>query len=84
MVKRNRNRIRESRSFVPGRHTSDTDVDRHGTCVASLILRVAPEAELYVAKVAEDSKTLGSSAASHIAEVWIILTETRRLRLIDG
>lgn len=44
------------------------DSNGHGTHLVSLLMRTAPEAEIYVARVARDTKTLGS-AIDNIAKV---------------
>jgi subtilisin family serine protease len=46
-------RIKAAKSFV-NTNSSTEDTFGHGTHVAKLLLDVAPEAELYVAKVAEE------------------------------
>lgn len=45
--------IREMISFVGG---STEDTYGHGTHVAALLMKVAPEADIYVAKVAQEKK----------------------------
>jgi subtilisin family serine protease len=44
-------RIKEARNFVD-HHSSMADTHGHGTHVAALLLKVAPYAQIYVAKVA--------------------------------
>ena len=46
-------RIQVARSFVNNSNSSE-DSFGHGTHVTNLLLEVAPDAELYVAKVTED------------------------------
>lgn len=48
------NRIKKLKSFVPGDEKID-DGCGHGTHVAALLLKVAPECQIYVAKVASGS-----------------------------
>ena len=52
-------RVRGVRSWVNG---EDGDIDRHGhgTHGAALLMRIAPEAYIYVARIARDSNTLNS------------------------
>lgn len=50
-------RIKKMKSFVPGADDHE-DVSGHGTHAAMLINKVAPEAEIYVARVFEDSTTV--------------------------
>jgi subtilisin family serine protease len=49
----NMRRIKTSKSFVKDDKTPQ-DENGHGTHVASLILKVAPESELYVGKIARN------------------------------
>ena len=44
------------------------DTDGHGTHLVTLLLQVAPSAEIYVARVAENSKAL-ATAEDHISQV---------------
>jgi hypothetical protein len=61
--------IKSCRGFA-GNEEDFQDVHGHGTHIARLMLTVAPAAELYVAKIANE-KTLDSSALSRIAEVLL-------------
>ena len=49
----NTNRIKDRRSFIKGDKSTE-DGFGHGTHVAALLLEVAPDAQLYVAKVANN------------------------------
>ncbi|KAH7317058.1 peptidase S8/S53 domain-containing protein [Stachybotrys elegans] len=61
--------IKDQRSFLDG--VSVTDTDGHGTNVAALVLKMTPEADLYVAKISECHEVVGTD---HIAEAvrWAI------------
>lgn len=59
--------IKDCRDFT-GNEEDCQDSHGHGTHIARLMLNMAPEAELYIAKVSDD-KTLDVSALSRIAEV---------------
>jgi hypothetical protein len=50
-------RIKECRSWIPSRR-GDEDVNGHGTHAAALLLRVAPGADVYVARVVDDDATV--------------------------
>jgi len=52
-IKGSRRRIKDRKSFVKD-DVSIEDNDGHGTHVAALLLDVAPDAEVYIAKVATD------------------------------
>lgn len=60
-------RIKERRNFVKGDDSNEDDYG-HGTHVAALLLRVAPDAQIFVAKVAKDVNILSDH---NIAEVSI-------------
>ncbi len=62
-------RIRGWRDFVSGSLTP-VDSDGHGTHLTTLLLRMAPSAEIYVARVADNSHGL-ASAESNISQVSI-------------
>lgn len=51
----------------------DEDPNQHGTAMATLLLRLLPAAEVYVARVARDSENL-LVAKKNIAEVLLILS----------
>lgn len=44
------------------------DSDGHGTHIVTLLMELAPSASIYVARVAQNQKNLGSAAKS-VAEV---------------
>lgn len=62
---KNEKRIREARSFVPGLEGNE-DTNGHGTYCAMLLNRVAPEADIYVARVAENGDHI---EPEHVATV---------------
>ncbi len=67
-------RIKRWRDFVTNSQ-KPIDTDGHGTHLLTLLLQVAPSAEIYVARVAENSKAL-ATAEDHISQVneyWIPL-----------
>ncbi|KAI1373580.1 peptidase S8/S53 domain-containing protein [Hypoxylon crocopeplum] len=55
-------RIRNKMNFCGGSETNVQDIDGHGTQVASIILRLAPRAEVDIARVCVGSRIGGSSA----------------------
>lgn len=59
------NRIKALKSFVKGDESTE-DGSGHGTHVAALLLNVAPDAQIYVAKVAQD---INIPSDHNIAEV---------------
>ncbi len=65
-------RIKVCRNFLSFDHEDYDDDFGHGTWVALLLLQVAPEAEIYVAKVA-DSQSISKSKVYCIAEVGVLL-----------
>ncbi|KAL8296015.1 hypothetical protein RB600_001482 [Gaeumannomyces tritici] len=54
--KKDRDPIKETRSFTGVRGDNEEDNCGHGTHVTSIILRLAPEADLYIAKVASGTR----------------------------
>ncbi|SCV51685.1 uncharacterized protein FFB14_12146 [Fusarium fujikuroi] len=50
----NKSPIRITRNFT---EDSDTDAEGHGTRVVELLLRLAPEADIYVAKISHEITT---------------------------
>jgi subtilisin family serine protease len=61
-------RIRGYRNFTSANRNDYKDEIGHGTKIARLLLTVAPEAELYIAKVAVQEK-IPDNQLYHIAEV---------------
>jgi hypothetical protein len=64
------------------------DEDGHGTRVLSVLMRVAPAADVYVARIAKDARNL-AACAENIAEVRSYrhskyLTSWLRLTFIPG
>lgn len=60
--------IRDKRNWTASKFKKSTrDIEGHGTFTASLIIDFAPDAELYIAKIAE--KEL--SPPEIVAKVWI-------------
>lgn len=62
-------RIRDFRNFCgdAGAQRDVTDLDGHGTQVAGIILRLAPRADIYVARVCEGNRTRGIPGTDHLA-----------------
>jgi len=66
-------RIKEARSFVHGTGPLDVrDEIGHGTHALGLLLKVAPSAEIYIARIARQ-ETLDHSAYDDIAKVRLCL-----------
>jgi subtilisin family serine protease len=63
------NRIKLIESFVEGVKGTQ-DLHGHGTHIAALLLEIAPDAQLYIAKIAESGKIPPNH---RIADVSIIL-----------
>ena len=55
LVRFRQTRIQECRSFLEGCSAGDEDDDGHGTAAAILLLKVCPNADIYVARVAQRS-----------------------------
>lgn len=69
-------RIKEARSFVHGTEVRDVqDEIGHGTHALGLLLKVAPCAEIYVARIAR-RETLGPNTYDDIAKARLILYES--------
>jgi len=67
-------RVKECKSFVASPR-GDRDANGHGTHAAALIMRVAPSADIYVARVIEDDGTVDNpkkiaDAIRHAISVW--------------
>ena len=62
-----RDRLKGWKDFIEGA-AAGTDVDGHGTHLVALIMQIAPEADVYVARVARNSKEL-QFAINNVAEV---------------
>jgi hypothetical protein len=70
-------RIKEARSFVRGTESHDIrDEIGHGTHALGLLLKVAPCAEIYVARIAR-RETLDSNTYDDIAKVRLSLFQSR-------
>jgi len=63
------NRIRACRSFVPS-DNSITDSHGYGTHVAALLLKVAPDAQLYIAKIAKNGSIPSDHKISNVRLLW--------------
>lgn len=73
--------IKEARSFVHGTQTHETqDEIGHGTHALGLLLKVAPSAEIYVAKVAR-RETLDPNAFNDITKVRLVPHHSRPVGL---
>jgi hypothetical protein len=59
-------RLREWKDFVDG-SGKRVDVDGHGTHLVSLIMKIAPHADICVARVSKDAKSL-DSGSENVAE----------------
>jgi len=74
-------RIKEARSFVHGTEPHDIrDEIGHGTHALGLLLKVAPCAEIYVAKIAQ-RETLDPNTYDDIAKARLSLYQSRLFRL---
>lgn len=60
-------RVKERKSFV-GPHDDWMDREGHGTQVARLLLKHAPGADIYIAKIS-NSHTLGETRVDRLVEV---------------
>ena len=69
-----RNRLVEWKDWVEDAK-EPTDCNGHGTHLVSLIMKIAPEADIYVARVAKDPMGL-SDASEAIGEVSVLELET--------
>jgi len=76
--------IKQTTSFVGG--SGDEDTCGHGTRVAQLILRLAPQADLYVARVSKGYSDEDENAGDNIAKVRVHLGAQwlERLPMIEG
>ena len=63
-----RDRIRKWKDFAVSSSTLRRDMDGHGTHVLSLVMKVAPTADFYVARVARDTGDLPASV-DNVAKV---------------
>lgn len=72
-------RIKEARSFVHGTEPHDIrDKIGHGTHALGLLLKVAPCAEIYVARIAK-RETLGPGSYNDIAKARLSLSRAKVL-----
>jgi hypothetical protein len=70
-------RIKEARSFIHGTESHDIrDEIGHGTHALGLLLKVAPCAEIYVARIAR-GETLGPNTYDDVAKVRLTLYQSR-------
>lgn len=75
-------RIKEARSFIHGTEPHEIrDEIGHGTHALGLLLKVAPGAEIYVARIAR-RETLDSNTYDDIAKARLSLCHSRLLGLI--
>ncbi|KAI0521189.1 ankyrin [Xylaria bambusicola] len=73
-----RDRIKEFRDFcgsVDGQESDGVDVDGHGTQVTGIILRLAPRADVYVARICEGDRNRGLPA--HLQTVGLSTNGTK-------
>lgn len=74
-------RIKDARSFVHGTEPHDIrDEIGHGTHALGLLLKVAPGAEIYVARIAR-RETLDPNTYDDIAKARLSLYQSRLFRL---
>ncbi|GAW11383.1 hypothetical protein ANO14919_007270 [Xylariales sp. No.14919] len=65
-----RDRVKEFRDFCgndDGLESDGVDLDGHGTQVTGIILRLAPRADIYVARICQGDKNRGLPASRHVA-----------------
>jgi len=74
-------RIKGSRSWIGGENDV-LDTFGHGTVVAYLLLKIAPAAEIYIARVSE-GKTIPKENVGYIAEVSNPFIETKDVPIED-
>lgn len=65
-------RVKAVKSFVPG-DSSTSDEFGHGTHVASLLLKVAPYAQVFVLKVAKREEILAAESISDVSQARNLL-----------
>ncbi|KAI0198197.1 hypothetical protein F4808DRAFT_436847 [Astrocystis sublimbata] len=68
-------RIRDCRAFVGSRPTDHSDAYSHGTHVARLILKMAPSAEIFIAKICEGKHLDGDRLSSIAKAIDYAVTE---------
>ena len=74
-------RVKKARSFVHGTESNDMrDEIGHGTHALGLLLKVAPCAEIYVARIAR-RETLDPNTYNDIAEARLSLNQSRLFEL---
>ncbi|KAI8689253.1 Subtilisin-like protein [Fusarium keratoplasticum] len=73
--------VMDQKSFLAG--ISVTDTDGHGTNVAAIVLKMAPEADLYVAKISKGHEVDGTH---HIADAidWAIAQDVHIINMSFG
>jgi hypothetical protein len=75
-MEKHQNRLKDLRNFVDGQGGVKDD-HGHGTLTTSLLLRVAPKAEVYVAKVWDDKRKVVDAKA--VAEVGARIGTTSKI-----
>lgn len=76
-TKSRREIVDECKSFLPGKN-GDEDAHGHGTHAASLLLRLAPNAKVYVARVIDDDGEIGDpDAVAKVCTYSLDLTTSR-------
>ena len=63
------NQIKDKWSFHPSLKRGHEDLDGHGSHAAAVLLRVAPQCELYIARVFKDTRDVNAESFAHINEV---------------
>ena len=76
-----RESINECKSFLLGKR-GDEDAHGHGTHAASLLLRLAPNAKVYVARVVDDDGEISHPDA--VAEVCMLLSVCQIRKTYSG
>ncbi|XDG04958.1 hypothetical protein ABKA04_004573 [Annulohypoxylon sp. FPYF3050] len=80
-------RIIASRNFVPGQsHDNVTDIHGHGTHVASIILHLAPHAEVYIGRVCDgvENRGPGVHAVTQVRMAYFFMTDAIEWALNNG
>jgi hypothetical protein len=75
---RDRKQIKKTKSWIPGR-PGTSDEDGHGTHAAMLLLKVAPEAELYIARIFTDNLNV---TREHVAAAILWAVDTWEVDII--
>ena len=63
------NQIKDKWNFYPSFKEEYEDLDGHGSHVSAVLLRVAPQCELYIARVFKDTRDVNAENFAHINKV---------------